>query len=133
MAKARIYAGLVGCLFLWGTATVMAAPPTVAQMLSFRPKQEGVVCTTPNEQESAACKAEPVQVQGKIYGWLLKDGKDKPVRRFYATNGTNVDIWSYYHNGVEVYRELDTNHNGKPDQYRWFNHAGSKWGLDPNE
>jgi len=134
MAKARIRAGLIAsCLLLWGTATLRAAPPTVAQMLSFHPKQEGIVCATPTDQEAASCKVEPVQIQGKIYGWMLKDPKDKPLRRFYATNGSNVDIWSYYNNGVEVYRELDTNHNGKADQYRWFNTGGAKWGLDPNE
>jgi thiol-disulfide isomerase/thioredoxin len=134
MAKARIRAGLVAsCLLLWGTATLMAAPPTVAQMLTFRPKQEGIAYATPTEQEAATCKVEPVQVQGKIYGWILKDSKDKPLRRFYATNGSNVDIWSYYANGVEIYRELDTNHNGKPDQYRWFNNGGCRWGLDPSE
>ena len=53
MAKARRTAGLVaGCLLLWGgTASVWAAPPTAAEILRIRPKQEGVVYTTPAPQE----------------------------------------------------------------------------------
>src|SRR5262249_610120 len=30
-------------------------------------------------------------------------------------------------------REVDSNFNGKPDQYRWFNAGGSRWGVDGNE
>src|SRR5262249_30319435 len=64
----------------------------------------------------------------------------RPLRRFMDTTGekradgrTHTDIWSYYKDGVEVYREIDTNYNDKPDQYRWFNTGGSKWGIDANE
>ena len=34
---------------------------------------------------------------------------------------------------LEVYRDVDRNFNGKADEYRWLNTAGSRWGLDPNE
>src|SRR5204862_2089035 len=27
----------------------------------------------------------------------------------------------------------DTDNNGKPDQYRWINSGGSRWGIDRNE
>jgi hypothetical protein len=56
------------------------------------------------------------------------------LRRFVDTNGDNiVDQWSYYKDGVEVYRDIDSNYNGKADQYRWFNTGGTRWGLDPKE
>src|SRR5262249_17475405 len=35
--------------------------------------------------------------------------------------------------GIEVYRDIDENFNGKADQHRWMNTAGIRWGLDPNE
>ena len=56
------------------------------------------------------------------------------LRKFVDTNDDNVvDQWSYYKDGVEVYRDIDSNFNGKADQYRWFHTGGSRWGLDPNE
>src|SRR5262249_42760251 len=71
---------------------------------------------------------------GRGSGWLLKDEKGEVLRRYMDTNADNkIDIWSYYHKGVEVYREIDSNYNDKVDQYRWFHSAGSKWGVDPTE
>ena len=51
------------------------------------------------------------------------------LRKFVDTNGDNVvDQWSYYKDGVEVYRDIDSNFNGKADQYRWFNTGGTPLG-----
>jgi len=58
----------------------------------------------------------------------------KVVLRFFADTdgdpGRQVDQWSYYLNGVEVYRELDTTGSGEQDQFRWLNNAGTRWGVD---
>ena len=35
--------------------------------------------------------------------------------------------------GVEVYRDIDENFNGKADQYRWLSTGGIRWGLDDDE
>src|SRR5262249_10925867 len=64
-------------------------------------------------------------------GWLLRDGSGRPLRRFFDTNGDmKIDVWSYFKDGVEVYREIDTQGTGRPNQYRWLNSGGSKWGVD---
>src|SRR5205814_2171798 len=109
MAKARMSAGLVASIAVLGSlavATATAAPPTVAQMLNFRPKQEGVVCTTPTPQEQDRCKVELVK-SGRVSGWVLKDERGEPLRRYLDTNGDNkIDVWSYFQKGVEVYREI---------------------------
>src|SRR5262245_2374726 len=42
-------------------------------------------------------------------------------------------MWCYFLNGVEVYRDIDSNFNNKADQYRWFNTAGTRWAIDKNE
>ena len=58
-----------------------------------------------------------------------------PLRHFADTDGDanrQVDQWSYYLNGVEVYREIDTDGDGKQDQFRWLNSAGTRWGIDTN-
>src|SRR5438105_2410875 len=136
MAKARMGAGLMaGCLLLWGgTASVWAAPPpTAAEMLRIRPKQDGVVYTTPAPPEQEACKVELIKGSKVGSGWLLRDARGLPLRRFFDTNGDiQIDVWSYYLDGVEVYREIDTNYDGKRDQFRWLNSGGMKWGIDAN-
>jgi thiol-disulfide isomerase/thioredoxin len=152
MAKARLAAGRVahalhclkrrglrfllagGCALALAVASATAAPPTAGQILNFKPRQEGVSVSTPTAQEESACKVELVKGARKGSGWLLRDPQGKPLRRFFDSNDDNrIDVWSYYKDGVEVYREIDTNFNGKPDQYRWFNGAGMRWGIDENE
>jgi thiol-disulfide isomerase/thioredoxin len=48
-------------------------------------------------------------------------------------SGPEVDQWRFFKDGLEVYRDIDTNANNRPDQYRWFHGAGSRWGIDENE
>src|SRR5262245_13917416 len=138
MRKARVGAGLVaGCLLVCGGAAPAwaAAPPTVAQVLSIRPRQEGVSYSTPSPQEENQCKVEPVKWNGRQGGgWLLRDAKGQPLRRFVNTRYTGtpddkskMDIWSYYQNGVEVYREWATKNGDPPDQFRRMNAGGMKW------
>jgi hypothetical protein len=139
MAKAHPAAGrglglharflLGGCL-LFGACVGSArcAPPSVAKMLEYTPRQE-IACTTPTPAEQAACKVE-LDEKGRGSGWVLKGADGKPLRRFFASNKRNVDLWSYYKDGVEVYREMDTTGSGRPDQYRWLASGGSKWGVD---
>lgn len=117
----------------WGIAAATAAGPTPDQILRFTPRQPGVDCTTPTAQQVAACKVNLVKGK-KGSGYLMVDAAGNPLRKFDDSNGDNkIDTWSFYKDGVEVYREVDSNANGKPDQYRWFNGAGSKWGVDLNE
>ena len=79
-----------------------------------------------------ACK---VEVNKK--GFTVRDGQGKLLRRFIDTNGletqrpgekepiAHLDQWSYYQDGFEVYREVDTNEDGSLDEVRWMNSAGS--------
>ena len=53
--------------------------------------------------------------------------------RFVSTTGTGrINIWQYYKNGMEIYREIDSKGTGRPDQFRWINDGGMKWGIDLN-
>jgi hypothetical protein len=122
---------LAGCLLLAGAAPAGAAP-TVAQMLSIKPKQEGVAYATPTAEEQAGCKVE-LDKADRGSGWLLKDKDGRLLRRFFDSNGDNqIDVWSYYKDGVEVYREINSTLSAphRPDQYRWLNAGGSRWGTD---
>ncbi len=135
MAKAHVSAGLLaGCLLLAGGTAAWAAP-TVAQMLTFKPRQKDVAYATPSADEQKDCKVELVTgaVRGSS-GWLLRDPRGQPLRRFFDTNGDKkIDMWSYYKDGVEVYREVDTANQGVANQYRWLNSGGTRWGVDVNQ
>jgi len=141
MAKSRIGFGLLAVMLLTYSSSMAraASAPTAAQMLQFQPRQPNVAISTPSDAEISACKVELVKGQklanGKFAsGWLLKDGSGRALRRFFDADGDNqIDIWSYYLNGEECYREIDSNLNGKVDQYRWLGPNGCRWGVDTNE
>jgi hypothetical protein len=117
-----------------GLVPARAEPPTVPQILQFKPRQEGVAIATPEGEKANTCTVEPVKVGNKIRGWILKDAQGNVLRNFFDSNDDNkIDVWSYYKDGKEVYRETDTTFNGKPDQYRWLNDGGSKWGVDDSK
>jgi thiol-disulfide isomerase/thioredoxin len=135
MSKAPVGTGLVaGCLLLCGSAALAGDLPSVQTMLSFRPRVDGVALSTPTAQEEGACKVESVKGTGQGAGYLLRDPQGRPLRRFYNTrftnvkDGTKIDVWSYYKDGVEVYREWAGKNGDSPDQFRWMNGGGTKWG-----
>ncbi len=138
MVKFRLGGRLaVGCLIAWGGVAAAQAPksaPSIQKMLAYKPKQDGVTVTTPTDAELAGYRVEVVKGANNASAWVLKDGRGQLVRKFADTKGTNrVDSFSYYLDGVEVYREVDTNGNGVPDQFRWFGPGGMRWGVDVNE
>jgi hypothetical protein len=123
---ARLFVG--GCLFVGAGSALWGATPPVSKMLEYTPRQD-VVVTTPAPAELAGCTVELAKgTRGS--GWVLKDAAGKTLRRFYSHNGRDVDTWSYFADGVEVHRQVDTTGSGRPDQYRWLNTGGSKWGVD---
>ena len=119
---------LGGCLFL-GTSWASAwGAPAVSKMLEYKPRHD-VAYSTPAPAQQADCKVELVKGRAGS-GWALKDAQGKMVRQFYSSDGRNVDSYSYYRDGVEVYREIVTAGSRAPDQFRWLNAGGSKWGVD---
>jgi thiol-disulfide isomerase/thioredoxin len=117
----------------WSASPADAAAPSVADALKLAPVQSGVEYDVPSADEAKNCKINPEKI-GKMTAWVVRDPAGVILRQFSDTNGDNVvDAWSYYKNGLEVYRDADLNFNGKADQYRWFHTGGSRWGLDKNE
>jgi hypothetical protein len=105
----------------------------VADALKLAPVQKDVQYEQPSAAEAPQCtiKAEKF---GKTTAWVVRHPKGRVLRQFSDVNSDNVvDTWSYFSEGLEVYRDIDTNNNGKADQCRWFHTAGSRIGLDRNE
>src|SRR5436190_174326 len=116
-----------------GQFSVAAEPPTAAQALGLAPLQPLVEYTIPNKNEIAQCTVRR-EDENNVTSWVVRNRQGETLRRFSDTNGDNVvDMWCYFLGGLEVYRDIDSNYNGKADQYRWFNTAGTRWAIDKNE
>jgi thiol-disulfide isomerase/thioredoxin len=113
-------------------AGAVAHAASVEQALRLTPVQEGVEYDRPTAEEAAHAKITPFKADGTS-GWIVESQEGLILRKFVDTNNDNiVDQWSYYKDGVEVYRDIDSKFTGKADQFRWFHAAGSRWGVDTN-
>jgi peroxiredoxin len=136
MKPARV---LLAVTVLIALAPVGAAAQTATAadiLRKFRPSQPGVDYDIPADQ--AALEACRKEVLPKNKGHVILDGQGRVLRKFIDTNGTlarrgneerpypHLDQWSYYQNGFEVYRELDTNEDGNLDEIRWLNSGGTR-------
>lgn len=104
--------------------------PTAQQILAaYQPLQKDAQIDTPEGGDLAKCT-----IAVSKSGYIVRDGNGQMLRNFKDTNGDGVvDQWCYFKDGVEVYRDIDSNYNSKPDQYRWLNTAGMRWAIDANE
>jgi hypothetical protein len=114
---------------LWcGSSTLVHAQGrqyTPADILAIRPKCEDVAISTPDAAGLAACKLEAAP--GGRSGYLLKDGNGQTLRRFMDfSGGGRVDQFSYFKDGVEVYRETLTKAGLN---IRWIQTGGMKSGI----
>ncbi len=107
-----------------------AATPSASQALKLAPTQDGVDYDRPKAEEIPRCKISAKKFEGHI-GWVIESPEGVILRKFLDTNGDNVvDQWSYYKDGVEVYRDIAAKSTGKADEFRWLNTAGTRWGVD---
>ena len=120
-------------VFLFSATTANAAdPPSAKLSLSLRPVQK-VAIDTPAEADFPKCKVK-IESNKKGAGWVVYGPQGQILRRFVDTNRDGVvDTWRYYQNGLEVYRDVDSDFNKKVDQSRWINIGGTRWGIDSNE
>jgi thiol-disulfide isomerase/thioredoxin len=138
-AKAPFFRGFLpgmvsGCLGLVSlSATVEAAGPTVEYALGLRPSQKDVDYDRP-EGDAAKNATIKTEKAGGASAFVVRGATGEILRVFADTNADRVvDRWSYYKDGIEVFRDIDSNHNAKVDQSRWLNSAGSRWGVDEDE
>lgn len=103
--------------------------------LGIKPKQAAAdEIDVPAEADQATCKIESAAKSLKVPGWIVRDPAGRTLRVFLDTDKDNaLDQWSFFRNGLEVYRDIDTTKNNKPDQHRWVGTAGIRWGVDANE
>jgi thiol-disulfide isomerase/thioredoxin len=111
----------------------MAQSPTAAEALKLKPVQRDVDFDLPAEKDLAKCTIKAERINGHT-GWIVRDPNGQMLREFVDTNKDNtVDRWSYFKDGIEVYRDVDEDFNNKADNHRWLNTGGTRWGLDKTE
>jgi len=135
--RRRLLAASCSLLTFAAAELSFAATPTVEDALKLTPvKKQGkdeVEYDQPSAAEIPQCTIKPEKIDGQT-GWVVRGPAGMILRRFVDTNADNVvDLWCYYQGGIEVYRDIDKNYNGKADQYRWLNTGGTRWALDENE
>jgi hypothetical protein len=87
---------------------------TPRELLVFKPDQPGIEYDEPDENEIDACRV--VLEPGAAWSLLSRDGV--LLRRFEDTNRDGkVDSWRYYKSDKEVYRDVDTDHDGRVDRH----------------
>lgn len=118
-----------------GMAQQSQLPPAEQWLKTYVPSQKGVEIDTPPAAEFGKCRVASENGSVAVYG-----PANEILRRFSDSNGDRYpDMFRYYHLGLEVYREIDTNgdykakKNTRPDEYRWMNWGGTRWGIDQNE
>ena len=115
------------------SAVCSAAAPTAQQALGLKPVQKDVEYEHPDRSEVKECTLKS-DSSAKHSGWQVRGPKGQLLRRFLDTNrDKKIDLWCYFHRGIEVYRDIDADFNGKADQYRWLGTGGSRWGIDRDE
>src|SRR5215831_3172354 len=126
MKKISALLGLASAWMLAGSGAAWAQLPTVAQMLSIKPKFDDVAISNPTGDELKDCQVRSVlNSDKKNIGVELIDGRKQIVRRYFASKDpAKMNVWSFYKDGVEVFRQIDSDMDGKVDQYRWLGTAG---------
>ena len=134
VARGVRYSGSLALALTLASGSVSeAAAPSAETALKLAPVQADIDYDRPAEAEIAKCTIKAEAIDGRT-GWVVRGPGGEMLRQFVDTNNDNVvDQWCYYSAGLEVYRDLDSNFNGKADQYRWLNTAGSRWGIDEDE
>jgi thiol-disulfide isomerase/thioredoxin len=126
-------AGLAGASFVVAGVAASAAQPTVEYALGLRPSQKNVDYERVEGETAKAATIKPEKVEGAA-AFVVRGANGEILRVFADTNADRiVDRWSYFKDGVEVFRDIDSNFNQKVDQSRWLNGAGSRWGVDADE
>ena len=120
---------------LLSASSAWAAKPSPAEALSITPTQADVDYDRPAKDDVARCTVE-TETTGGISGIVLRGPAGQILRRFLDTNGdNNVDQWCYYKDGIETYRDIDTDFEkkAKVNECRWLGTAGTRWGIDDNQ
>ena len=86
------------------------------------------------EPATAADCTGTYETRNGVRGLLIAAANGQPLRWLADTNGDGkIDQLSFFKDGVEVYRDVDSDWDDKIDQSRWMGTAGMRWGIDKDQ
>ncbi len=131
IVRPRGLGSAVCSLTLLAFATATAAPPSVEDALKLEPRHKGVAFDRPQADELQGASIKQEKLDG-VDALVVRRPDGRILRAFADTNGDRiVDRWSFFKDGVEVFREMATNtKDTKANEARWLNAGGSRWGID---
>ncbi len=120
------------CVVILGSSTGNAQEKSkVEKALSYKPVQRTVEYDIPAKQDVESCRLEKAIDKFKKPGFVVYDSSGRLLRLFLDINGdNNLDSWSYYKDGIEVYRDVDSDFDGRADEFHWLGSAGTRRGKD---
>jgi TolA-binding protein len=146
LPKSLVAAGIAAASFLSTGATETFAQADkkfsddqIATALTYKAKQPGVDYDFKVQGKPSAEQVKNAQMQASAQkfgksGYVLADSTNRVIRVLLDSNkDRKLDYFSYYKDGVEVYREVDTDYDTEPNEYRWMGSAGTRWGIDRNQ
>jgi len=112
-------------------APAWAAAPSVEEALKLEPRQKDVDFDRPRADELQGATIKQEKLDG-LDALVVRRPDGRVLRAFADTDGNRVvDRWSFFKDGVEVFREMATNpKDTKANEARWLNAGGSRWGID---
>ena len=104
------------------------------QAMGFKPKfGSELTYEKPNAAILKGCTIKKTEAPAPP-GFVVFHETGRVLRKFIDTNKDGkLDQWSYYQDGLEVYRDVDSNFDENLDQYRWVGPGGTRWGVDSNQ
>ncbi len=105
----------------------------VAKGLARAAKQVDAEYDKVDPKDTATCTG-TFETRNEVRGLLISAANGQPLRWLADTNGDGpIDLFSFFSSGVEVYRDIDSDFDGKIDQSRWMGTAGMRWGIDKDQ
>ncbi len=131
--KAPVLAACAASSLLPMAAAADIEPALLAKMLSRAAKQKDADFDKTDPADYSKCTGK-YETRNGVVGLLVSGPNGEPIRWLADTNGDKkIDQISFYGNGVEVYRDIDSDFNDKIDQSRWMGTSGMRWGVDRDE
>ncbi len=117
-----------------GNATAQEKPSMVEKALSRKPVQRNVNYDIPSKSDYGQYKVERTLKKFKKPGFVVYDSTGRIMRLFFDLNrDKTLDSWSYFKDGIEVYRDVDVDFDGRADEFRWLGSAGTRTGVDADK
>ena len=131
---ATVLSMMIGLIGINAQSTIYAQGGDLGKSLGFKPSQPDVDYDIPTGDRLKGCEVTSSSKVFGLPGYVVHDAAGQILRLFLDRNkDRTLDRWSYYKDGIEVYRDSDNNFNNALDEFRWMGNAGTRIGKDLNE